>query len=311
MGLGFMIGLLVVFFGGRAFVGGSTNLPSDNLRVSITQIVQVAYAAAAYAYVLMTARKATHDLAPVAGHAPQWQAMLDRAGTHSRWVLVLVGLGSYLVLGVNATNITTTETDPWYWQEWDYDIWWQRATTVLITWWMGCLVYVTVAESTRLSRLSDAITSLDLLDLTPYQPLIRQGLTNALLMIGLGSVLSLLMVESRYGPLLLAVWISCVIVAWIGLMFPLRGIRAKIRVAKDLELAWCRQALKTARDELKSDAPARSVAEIIAYRSVIENIRNWPFDNPTLTRFALYLLIPLVSWFGGVFVERGLDLFLS
>ena len=58
-------------------------------------------------------------------------------------------------------------------------------------------------------------------------------------------------------------------------------------------------------------ALAQSIAEIIAYKSVIENIRNWPFDNPTLTRFALYLLIPLVSWFGGAFVERGLDLFLS
>jgi hypothetical protein len=201
-GIGFLIGMLVVFFVGRAFVGRGASIPSDNLRVTITHLVQVAYVAFAYTYVLITARKVTQDLAPVARYAPQWQAMADRAGTHPRWALLIVGVGSYLVLGVTATNITTTETlDPWYWQAWSYDIWWQRATTVLITWWIGCLVYVTVAESTRLSRLSDAITSLDLLDLTPYQALIRQGLTNALLMIGLGSVLSLLMVESRYGPM--------------------------------------------------------------------------------------------------------------
>jgi len=79
-----MIGLLVVFFGGRAFVGGGANLLSDNLRVTITHIVQLAYVATAYAYVLMTARRATQDLAPVARQARQWQAMADRAGTHSR-----------------------------------------------------------------------------------------------------------------------------------------------------------------------------------------------------------------------------------
>jgi len=44
---------------------------------------------------------------------------------------------------------------------------------------------------------------------------------------------------------------------------------------------------------------------------MIENQRNWPFENSILVRFALYLLIPLGSWLGGAFVERGLDLILS
>jgi hypothetical protein len=55
----------------------------------------------------------------------------------------------------------------------------------------------------------------------------------------------------------------------------------------------------------------KSIAEIVAYKIVIENIRNWPFDNPTMIRFTLYIMIPLGSWLGGAFIERGLDLFLS
>lgn len=307
-----MIGMLLVYLIGRVLFESTANSSANDVRVTVTQLLQTAYVASAYAYLLMTARKSTHELAPVARHAPAWQTIADRVGTHPRWVLPFVGATSYLVIGVNATNMTTPETTaPWHWESWNYDIYWQRATTVLISWWMGCLFYVTVVESTRLSRLSNAIASLDLLDLLPYRPLVRQGLTNALLVIGMVSVLSLLLVESRYGPMLLGAWISCVIFAWIGLMFPLRGIRRKIRVAKDQELDWCRQTLKTARDELKFGASEhQSVTEIIAYRSVVENVRNWPFDNPTLTRFALYLLIPLGSWFGGAFVERGLDLFL-
>ena len=95
-------------------------------------------------------------------------------------------------------------------------------------------------------------------------------------------------------------------------MLPLSGIRKKIRAAKDRELDWCRRTLKIARDEMKSGAgEQQSIAEIVAYRSMIEKIRNWPFDNPTLVRFTLYIMIPLVSWLGGAFVERGLNIFLS
>ncbi len=103
-----------------------------------------------------------------------------------------------------------------------------------------------------------------------------------------------------------------IVLAWAGLMLPLRGIRKEIKTAKEKELDWCRLALKTARDELKTDAGGqRSIAELAAYRRIIENLRNWPFDNPTLVRFSLYLLIPLGSWLGGAFVERGVDFFLS
>ncbi|MDH3620937.1 MAG: hypothetical protein OER91_08610 [Gammaproteobacteria bacterium] len=313
IGIGFTIGLLLVFFIGRSLVGNAENSDPDDLRVALTQILMVAYSASAYAYLLMTARKTTHDLTPVAGHVPQWQMKVERAGKHPWWILPLVGASSYLVLGVAVTNVTTPEpVNPWDWHGWNYDVFWHRATTVVFVWWLACLCYVSVVESLRLSRLSDHIESLDLLELLPYQALIRQGLTNALLVIGMVSIMSLLGVESRYGTVLVGFWIAFIGLAWAGMMLPLRGIRKKIKAAKDKELDWCRQTLKTARDELKSGAgPRQSIAELMAYRSMIENIRNWPFDNPTLVRFSLYLLIPLGSWLGGAFVERGLDFFLS
>ena len=313
IGVGFTIGLLLVYLAGRALVGGAQNSNPDELRVALIQIMITTYCASAYAYLLMTARKTTRDLSPVARHVPQWQTVVDRAGKHLRWVLPLVGAVSYLILGIAATNATTLEPDnPWDWRGWSYDIYWHRATTVFLVWWLACLCLVSVVESVRLSRLSEQIGSLDILELRPYRPLIRQGLTNALLVIGIVSVMSLLAVESRYWPILVGFWIGFTILAWAGMMLPLRGIRKKIRVAKNEELDWCKKTLKVARDGLKSGAGSQqSIAEIIAYRTMIEDIRNWPFDNPTLIRFSLYLLIPLGSWLGGAFVERGVDLFLS
>lgn len=313
IGIGFMIGLLLVFFIGRSFVDGADNATSDEFRVAITQILLTAYSASAYAYLLTTARKTTHDLSPVARHTPNWRTTVERVGRHPRWILLLVGAASFLIVGISVTNVTTlAPANPWEWQTWSYDVYWHRATTVLFVWWIGCFCYVTVAESARLSNLSNDIDSLDLLELHPHEPLIHQGLTNALLVIGTVSVMSLLGIEARYGPVLVGSWVSFIVLAWIVMMLPLRGIRRKIRAAKKNELSWCRRALKIARDELKSGASSHQpIAEILAYRNLIESIRNWPFDNPTLVRFSLYLLIPLGSWLGGAFVERGLDRILS
>ena len=313
IGVGFTAALLLVFLIFRSLVVGADNSSPNDFRVAIAQILMTAYSASAYAYLLTTARKTTHDLSPVAQHIPQWRTIVDRAGKHPWWILLLVGASTFLIIGVAVTNATTIEpSNPWEWHGWNYDIYWHRATTVFFVWWIGCFCYVTVVESARLSRLSDHIESVDLLEMLPYRPLVRQGLTNALLVIGTVSVLSLLGVESRYGPVLVGFWITFIVLAWIGMMLPLVGFRKKIRVAKDKELDWCMQNLKIARDQLKSGAgEQKSITEILAYKTMIESIRNWPFDSPTLVRFALYLLIPLGSWLGGAFVERGLDFFLS
>ena len=312
-GIGLTMGLLLIFFVGRAIAGDGDNSTPDELRVAITQILITTYVASAYAYLLMTARRTTQDLSPVFQHTPRWQTIVDRAGKHPWWLLSLVGAASYLIFGVYVTNATTPEpANPWAWQAWNYDVTWHRVSTVFLVWWSACLCHATVVESVRLSRLSDSIESLDLLELHPYRPLIRQGLINALLIIGLVSVMSLLGIESRYWPILVGFWIVFTALAWIGLMLPLRGIRKKIKTAKENELDWCRLSLKTARDELKTGAGSqKSIAELAAYRTIIENVRNWPFDNPTLVRFSLFLLIPLGSWLGGALVERGVDLFLS
>jgi hypothetical protein len=228
-------------------------------------------------------------------------------------VLPIIGIASYLIVGVAVTNITTpAPTNPWDFHAWNYDVYWQRITTVFHVYWAAGCCYVVIVKSMRLSELSERFDSVDLLDLAPYQPLVRQGLINALLLIGGVSVMSLLGVESRYGSVLAVFWITSILLAWVGLMLPLRGIRQKIREAKDRELDWCRRELIRERDHLKSsDDQTSKIVQVLAYRDMIDGMRNWPFDNPTLARFALYLLIPLGSWLGGAFVERGLDLFLS
>jgi hypothetical protein len=313
IGIGSTVALSLLFLIGRTLAGYDLNSDPNDLRIALTQILMTTYWASAYAYLLSSVRATIRDLSPVGRHAADWQSIVERAGKYRRGLLPVLGAASYLIIGVGVTNATTpAPTNPWDWHLWNYDVYWHRITTVFFVWWIACSCYVVIVDSARLSRLSDKFGSLDLLDLAPYQPLVRQGLTNALLLIGGVSVMSLLGVESRYGTVLAGFWISSILLAWVGLMLPLRGIRRKIREAKDRELDWCRRALIRERDNLKSGTDGQTnIGQVVAYREMINNIRNWPFDNPTLMRFALYLLIPLGSWLGGAFVERGLDTFLS
>jgi hypothetical protein len=51
--------------------------------------------------------------------------------------------------------------------------------------------------------------------------------------------------------------------------------------------------------------------EVVAYKQIVDGVREWPFDTSTLLRFAIYLLIPLASWSGGAVVERMIGNFLE
>ncbi|HSJ99262.1 MAG TPA: hypothetical protein VLC53_19460, partial [Myxococcota bacterium] len=92
------------------------------------------------------------------------------------------------------------------------------------------------------------------------------------------------------------------------LVLPLRGARDAIAAAKRAELEAVREALRAARAQYPG---ARPFADVLAWRSFVDSVPEWPFDAPTLLRFALYVAIPVGSWLGGALVERLVDALLS
>ena len=96
------------------------------------------------------------------------------------------------------------------------------------------------------------------------------------------------------------------VIAGIALVLPVRGIQQR---AHRMKLAECQKVdaeLRRVRNaSLGGDAVSQErLAGLLAYRRHVEDLPEWPFDTSTRTRFTLYLCIPLVSWFGGAFVER-------
>ena len=130
------------------------------------------------------------------------------------------------------------------------------------------------------------------------------------MIVGFGSILSLNLIESGFGLLLSLIWTLTAGVAITGLLLPVNGVRKRIRNAKVARLETCREDLRRAQASLDAsgaDEELTRVANLLAIRQNLSEIREWPFDASTLRRMVLYLLVPLASWSGGALVERWID----
>jgi hypothetical protein len=175
---------------------------------------------------------------------------------------------------------------------------------------------VYLIDSARLySEIGERRVAVDLLDLSPVSPLTRHGLRIVLLLTifiafsVIATVGSLADMPGSATLVMFLIWVCLLVLAAVPFVFPIRGLRRQIRARKAEELARVREEIHRDR-ELVAKLGAESIEAggrlpgLLAYVNQIESVREWPFDAPTLTRFFLYVAIPLGSWLGGALVER-------
>jgi hypothetical protein len=306
----FALILVAALLGSELAMGRLSASPSE-LRLAVVHCLLVAYLPTAYAYVILWSRRTVSELRPALDCSEgDFVELADRVGSYRRWGLVAVGIVTVAAMVRITAETTPFPESPWSWSLMTPEVRWHRVLAPIAAWWFGCFVYAVIAESHRLSLLARRLASIDLLDLRPLMPFTRQALSNALLVLAGVSIFSLFLVEERFLIVVTRMWIAAAIVATASFLLPILGVRRMIRSAKRAELDWCRDALRRARAALRQGAtdPQRlPMDEVVAYKQVVEGVREWPFDSSTVVRFAIYLLIPLASWSGGAVVERMID----
>jgi hypothetical protein len=173
-----------------------------------------------------------------------------------------------------------------------------------------------LVESKHLSELSSKFGELDIVDLEFTRVFGQNALRNSLLMLGWLAIVSLFLMEEGFGSVILVGWVTAIVIVVAAFLGPVLGIREQIVTAKKKELDWCDANIKKSRDQFKKHEIADSngqtpLGELIVYRQYVDDVSEWPFDVSTVLRLLLYLLIPLVSWFGGALVERSVDTLLG
>jgi hypothetical protein len=290
--------------------------PRGDFRLAVIMILLVAYLPSAFVLTVRGARRTLEALAPALRCSPAELAELRvevarfdpgelrRAGLCGVALLLLVPLAANLELWTYAFWLLGPEPIA------------HRLLLPPIGWFVGRFIYALLVESQRLSRIGRAWVRIDLLDLRRVTPLTRYGLRQALLAMGMLSFVALMLGDVDLAPGLLAIvgggLAASALLAAGALALPVRGVRAAIVEAKRAELDWCDGGIRRwrgAADEPDGGrrAAASSLADLVAYRSVVAGVNEWPFDVPTLRRLLLYLALPLGSWLGGALVERAVD----
>ena len=290
-----------------------------DFRVGLLHCVLAVYLPMACARVLHAAAVAARSVRTRTSPTAAGLATLPRVVPVAATLVGLAGalMGPYLMEPGVAT--------PLYW--WNPTHWngasvWHRVLGLWVSPWSVMFAIVVPLASARLSRLARDVALRDVFDRAPLAPFVQPALTNALLAVGLLSLWSAFSVDfGAARPVLVHAALALALVA-VALLLPVQGVRQRVHEAKEAELAWAREAIARERRLLRDAAgPSRPgaaadavsggrLADLLAYRSLVEQVSELPFDNPALRRVALYLLIPVGSWVASTLGQHVVERYL-
>ena len=181
-------------------------------------------------------------------------------------------------------------------------------------WTIGRALLHDVSVSRTFSRLgASPALPFDLLDASAFRPLTRYGLRTVLLWVGWFALLSLFWIgPEAANPANAFAIVPLLVIATVAFVLPVWGAHVRLRDARRAELARADEALRGARDGLYAPGPSDArVANLVAWRTRVEAVREWPFDAPTVLRFLAFLALGVGSWLGGAVVDRILDVWMA
>lgn len=278
-----------------------------DIRIALVHCLLVGYLPAAFLHVIRNGRRTVTRLQGALDCTREECETLANSIRLSRRGLFTATLIGFVIALTPPYLVAPIPDAPWNPAEWNAEVVWHRILGPVMGIGLAWLAYAITAVSLRMSRIAQQLNRIDLLDLTPLAPFAQQGLTNALLLVGVLSVASLMMLESGFMMLMMVIGSSTLVFAVLALLAPVIGVQKRVREAKQQELAWIHTQIADLRATFPSaqaDRRSGDLADMVAYRNLIENVPDWPFTGSTYVRLLIYALIPLASWGVGIVAEE-------
>lgn len=285
-------------------------LKDENLlkefQTAIVNVLLAGYLVGAYYAVLGSTRNTIDELENT------WRTETDAlsvgyAGKTGKRRLFIIGLVGVLLAAI--LNYLTIGS-PWNWSIREPEIWWNHILGLFVGWWFAWFSIAVSDSTTYISKLTARIDSVDLLDQSPWSPLVKHGLLMALLTIGAVSISSLFLIDPKEWAGVIVVFGVCLPLAMVTFLLPVRGVHQRLSESKKLEIEWTRKRIRKSRSLLNNSAPdvlPGQMADLTAYLKLIEGVSVWPFQTPTVVRLLLYLLMPIATWIGNQIIETALE----
>lgn len=278
-----------------------------DLRIAVVHCLLVGYLPAALLQVLQQGKRTVARLQGALNCTQQECDRLARSIRLSKRGLLVAALAGTAIAFLPPYFVEPIPEAPWHPGSWNPEIAWHRILGPLMGIGLAWLTYAIVVVSLRMSRIAQRLSRIDLLDLSSLSPFAQQGLNNAFLLIGVLSISALMMLETGFMMLIIIVGTGTLVLAGLALLAPVRGVQKRVREAKQRELDWTAAEISRLRDGFATADPDRrsgDLADIVAYRTLVAGVSEWPFSGSTYLRLVIYALIPLASWGLGVVAEE-------
>jgi hypothetical protein len=275
-------------------------------RLEIVFAVILGYVFACGSWIVRSVRRDFDALAPALAIGPsELAAERAKIGLFSPTALLVACAGGVMA-GVAVNSLVNSILPPGHGA---LEVRYWRLVRDVLTWVLSIrLIFAVVVSSLHVSRLSERVARIDLLDLRGLAPLARIGLRSALAFALAASMIAAMADDERTLPVTL---LSMAIVGAVGaftVLLPVRGAHRAIRAAKNAELLAVRSAIARARRQAllggtEAAEAGMRLSGLLALETRIAGVNEWPFDVGTFVRFAVFLALPLGSWIAGALVE--------
>src|SRR5262245_13233092 len=264
----------------------------------------IGWAAAAMAW---SRRRAASELAALAPLLPDGGSRArERLAAFPRWSFALCG-GA-----LAAAILPIVRFDPQMHASFELMHAFGRAWMIWVNALVGWLLTRALLEEMRVSRIfraaGERLARIDLFDLSPLEPFARRAAEGVLPGAVSAALLSLIFAGRGWASTSLPLLLGLVLFLTGGaLPLPLLGVHRRIRAAKREELARIHASARAERDALLAGGPGARLPALLALRSQVAEVREWPVDLSTLLRVLAYLAIGLGSWVGAALVDVGIE----
>ena len=278
-----------------------------DLRIAIVLCLVIGYLPAAFLAVLRNGRRTVLVLRETLDCTLEECETLSASVRLSKRGLVITGLAGFIISLATPYLTPPVPEALWNPSTWSPEVTWHRILGPLTMVWALWLTYAIITVSLRLSRIANQMCRIDLLDLSPLAPFTQLGLTNALLLIGSLSIWSLMMIETGFGQMLLINGGATLAGTAFALLAPVHGVHKRICRSKERELGWANGEISRQQASFRdtaADHPGGRMADLVAYRGMIQDVPEWPFTINTFSRIFLYVLLPVATWGIGLIAEQ-------
>ncbi len=280
-----------------------------DVRIAIVHCLIIGYLPAALLHSLRSGRRTVYALQSSLACTVEECASLAASIRLRKSGLLVTGLVGLLLALATPYFVPPVPPTPWNPATWSPEVAWHRILGPLTMIWGWWLAYTVVTVSVRMSRIAKTLAKVDLLDLSPLAPFTQLGLTNALLLIGTPSIWSLMMIETGFGQMMFIIGGTTLIGTTFAMLAPVHGVHKRICQSKEEALGRVNGQIAEQRGSFQgpqSDLPSGRMADLVAYRGMVQDVPEWPFTLSTYTRVALYVLLPVAAWGVGVVAEEVL-----